>query len=578
MSNVGTDQKKRILQTKILQAPLAIQSMRKTIIENANFLIEEMRAYDFSEVSEIIRVCTALGIKRAYLRGLQHEIANEGDIDKYLYRFNMLGTLPFQDQVEPEGSKSVALVLVEDSYVNKTTVAYALIGNYEASDSVTALINSLFPVNLTGSPAPVFVGSTPMTSITVNGVDLNSTPNFTAPSFFTDFTGGVFRITEPKSGSGAISDIRGSVETYIAGAATSTYIQKDDGPSGSSLANKINDIYVTDFKAVAGQGGKLFWKKGGNFAKRAFNYYVDSPNRLTQSVLVQATTMDGDAYVKVNGTQIEFETKVVGGRSVNEFSLPTTAFIPKYRQEGYDVDLPWLPYMTCDMLFNIPDPETCISTTDITPGSLEKPDLNMLVPYGSNQFPYMSPNGGFPYIKDINPRPFRVRMVMDGSPVDGEDVIAQNRFQLTGYTQMDPGDPGDGTLELPVDGDGNPTFTPGPGQDPGPGDTVIFDGNTDFVLITGDDPDLLYIDRDAVEKIYGPLDNLFNNLLADNNGILYSGPVMYQRDPIQGTNTIFTKELSKGNVIELVFPQRLSGGNFFLMGTDKMYYVGTYFH
>ena len=100
-------QKKRVLQQKILQAPVAIRSMRKTIIENANFLIEEMRQHDFTEVSEIVRACTALGIRRAYLRGLQHPIAAEGDINKFIHRFNMLGALPFQDQSATDSGKSV---------------------------------------------------------------------------------------------------------------------------------------------------------------------------------------------------------------------------------------------------------------------------------------------------------------------------------------------------------------------------------------------------------------------------------------------------------------------------------------
>ena len=86
------------LELQIQKAPVAVQSMRKSIIENANFLIEEMREHDFTEVSEIVRACTALGIRRAYLRGLQHPITAEGDINKYIYRFNMLGALPFQNQ------------------------------------------------------------------------------------------------------------------------------------------------------------------------------------------------------------------------------------------------------------------------------------------------------------------------------------------------------------------------------------------------------------------------------------------------------------------------------------------------
>ena len=90
----------RRIALQLQRAQPAVQSLRKTIIDNANFLIKEMKEHDFTEVSEIVRACTALGIRRAYLRGLQHPINEEGDINKYIYRFNMLGALPFQNQAD----------------------------------------------------------------------------------------------------------------------------------------------------------------------------------------------------------------------------------------------------------------------------------------------------------------------------------------------------------------------------------------------------------------------------------------------------------------------------------------------
>ena len=391
-------QKKRVLQQKILQAPVAIRSMRKTIIENANFLIEEMRQHDFTEVSEIVRACTALGIRRAYLRGLQHPIAAEGDINKFIHRFNMLGALPFQDQ--------------------------------SATDS-----------------------------------------------------------------------------------------------------------------------GKSVWVGGGKFAEQAFQYYVDTPDRKTRSVMVEALTLDGDAYAVVNGTSVAFTTS-------GKLQLPTTAFIPKYREGGFDNDLPWLPYMKCSLLNEIPDTENCVSATDVTTGSIDRPDLNLLVPYGTNQFPFSAPNSGMPYLKKVNPEPRRVRMVLDGSPIDGEDVIIQNRFLLSGYTKIAPGDPGDGTIRNPIGGGGPAVFTPGTGDNPGAGDDVIVDGTIRFTLIPGEDPNLLYVDREVND---------------------YSGPVMYVRDPVTGTETKFTEELESGNIIEILFPDRILGGTFYTVGESTLYYAGTDF-
>ena len=53
--------------------------------------------------------------------------------------------------------------------------------------------------------------------------------------------------------------------------------------------------------------------------------------------------------------------------------------------------------------------------------------------------------------------------------IDGEDVIIQNRFLLSGYTKNAPGDPGDGTIRNPIGGGGPAVFTPGTGDNPGAG-------------------------------------------------------------------------------------------------------------
>ena len=623
---IGLQQKKRVLQTKILQAPLVVQNLRKRIIENANFLIEEMKAHDFSEVSEIIKACTALGIRRAYKRGLQHPINAEGDINKYIYRFNMLGALPFQDQVEPTGSQWAALVLVEDSYATTHTQSYAIINGYSSGQNALSFLLNLFP----GAPLTqaTYVGTNPKEDIAIGNQTFSGNDHIknNLPPYWDNFTGGVFRLTGINVGSGSVVN-RDDVADWIYSNQDWDVQQRNVAP-GTDLANKINDVYITPKMTASGVGGKLYWPGGGGFAEKAFNYYVDSSDRKTQSIMVQALSIDGDAFAVVNGTSVGFTAS-------NKLELPWTAFIPKYRKGGKDSDLPWLPYMTCALLNNIPDSENCVSSTDITAGALDRPDLNLLVPYGTNQYPYMTPNAGFPYSKKVNPEPKRIRMVIDGSPIESEDVIIQNRFRLTGYTEFDPGDPGRGIIELPLGGPENPTFTPGEGENPGPGDTVIIDANTKFVLIPGEDPDLLYIDREAVELAFGN-DNLNypgfswddgsggNNMnfpgaiwgdgspgtgdtgsgdssssggggpVGDPPGgpsgsgdpysrsgsrsgrVYYAGPVRYQRDPVTGTNTLFTKELAKGNVIEAEFPDRQCGGTFYTIGTDTIYYRGTW--
>ena len=90
--------KNRTISLKVSQAPTTIQNLRAKIILNAIQFAREMKQHKFDQLGEIIRVCTALGVERAYLRGLQHPIGNEKDIDKYIYRFDLRGCLPFVDR------------------------------------------------------------------------------------------------------------------------------------------------------------------------------------------------------------------------------------------------------------------------------------------------------------------------------------------------------------------------------------------------------------------------------------------------------------------------------------------------
>ena len=90
--------KNRTISLKVSQAPTTIQNLRAKIILNAIQFAREMKQHKFTQLGEIIRVCTALGVERAYLRGLQHPIGNEKDIDKYIYRFDLRGCLPFVDR------------------------------------------------------------------------------------------------------------------------------------------------------------------------------------------------------------------------------------------------------------------------------------------------------------------------------------------------------------------------------------------------------------------------------------------------------------------------------------------------
>jgi hypothetical protein len=99
VSDVNTAKiKNRSISLKVSQAPTTIQNLRAKIIFNAIQFAREMQQHKFAQLGEIIRVCTALGIERAYLRGYQHPVKNELNIDQCIYRFDLRGCLPFVDR------------------------------------------------------------------------------------------------------------------------------------------------------------------------------------------------------------------------------------------------------------------------------------------------------------------------------------------------------------------------------------------------------------------------------------------------------------------------------------------------
>ena len=96
------------LSVRIAKSPVTVQNLRSSIVVNAIQFAKELKKHKFQELSEIIRVCTALGIERAYRRGLQHPVTSEEEIDRFLYRFDLKGAVPFVDNVTgqiPEGGK-----------------------------------------------------------------------------------------------------------------------------------------------------------------------------------------------------------------------------------------------------------------------------------------------------------------------------------------------------------------------------------------------------------------------------------------------------------------------------------------
>jgi len=483
-ANIACMSLRKSLGMKFKKVPIALQSMRAEIINNCNDMIQDMKRYAFEEVSEIVRVCTALGIKRAYLRGLIHNINGEDDIDKYIYRFNLNGALPFQDQAQ------------------------------------------------------------------------------------------------------------------------------------------------------------------GKFADKAFFFGTRN------TILLQTISVEGDALTAVSGEDIS---------TVDNGVLPLTTFIPKYRPAGQSQNtfLPWLPTMSCELLYNIPQPTKCITTIDISSQATNPPDLDMLVPIGDNPAPYTGPNKGFPYSKMVNPIPKPLRMVMDGSPVDGEKVILSNRFELSGIVKISAGDEavvtmqnlqgldypteikvvgntsqlnegdvilldprkadantantiwdfefenpddGDGTTKKPEDGPpkdkehetGIPPEEP-PVGDPGDDDKPIVppEGWPEGEPPEVDSEDPPYKepdpgDGDGEKKTLSfPITKKDGSWVSDvplpggndedPDAGSYAGEVLIQRDPITGFGSRYTEELVVGDVIELQYEEMIVPGVFYSIGHGFIHYKGTYF-
>ena len=89
--------KHKALSVRIAKSPTVIQSLRADIIKNAIQFARQLKLHRFHELGEIIRVCTALGVKRAFLRGLPHDVRSEQAIDQFIYRFDLSGAPPFVD-------------------------------------------------------------------------------------------------------------------------------------------------------------------------------------------------------------------------------------------------------------------------------------------------------------------------------------------------------------------------------------------------------------------------------------------------------------------------------------------------
>ena len=408
-------QKRKAISLRLQTVPAAVQQLRKRIIDNANFMVQEMQSLNFIEVSEIIRVCTALGLRRAQLRGLdfsEKTVNTDSDIDRYIHRFNMLGALPFQDQNQP------------------------------------------------------------------------------------------------------------------------------------TTAEQQN------------------WIGGGRFSALAFRFYTDSDETTDignscESIILQCIDSQGNTFIETKGSSNTYIDNVANG--VYSRILPLSAYIPKYRESGYDSEYPWLPYMHCGILNGIPDQANCVTTINenITAGS-EGADLNTLISLSDNQFPHITPNGGFPFSKLVSPEPIPLRMVFDGSPIETEELVLQNKFELTGTIDMEPGDEGTFLITTPIGG-GRPIVTTTDG-------TVLNDG--DQVII----PDLDIV----LDLVFNPDTGDFTGA-ANTINLDYAGTGLIVRDPIRGTETSFTKELAVDDIIELSFPERRIGGSFFSTGDNTIYYRGQHF-
>ena len=382
--------KNGMLSIKIAKSPTTIQSLRQNIILNTIQFAKELQKHRFHEIGEIVRVCTALGVRRAFLRGLPHNVTSEENIDQFIYRFDLKGALPFVDSTTKE------------------------------------II-----------PGKIF-----------------------------------FKPTK-------------NIMLF--------FCMSNDYKAFLSLTNNVANFVI-------------------------------------------------DGSIDTNQIQTEF---------VDQQKLPDFVMIPKYAKEStingntYSDDENAL-YDICDILRNRFPSESvnCVTTIKIYEDTVEKPQPNRLVPINVNPFPYLSPNPGLPFGKTVLPEPIRIRMVIDGIPLDNEQLILANRFELSGTVRIQPGE--NIIVNLTPDDVNNITNieTDPPIEDPGT-----------IVIPIGEFPNVPQVD------------GIFE----------YAGPGMFILDPVEGTGTKFEQELFVNDVIELQKDGRMISGKFFTNGGDYVYYAGQEF-
>ena len=381
------------ISVKVSRAPATIQSLRKQVIQNAIMFARELKEHKFNELGEIIRVCTALGVERAFLRGLQYAVLNEEQIDRHIYRFDLTGAVPFVDretgQIPTDGK-------------------------------------------------------------------IYFTPTNKAMMFF---------------------------------------CYTNDSKSFASVTNNVASFVVEG---------------------------------------------------SVN-------TKLINSELVQEQILPDYAMIPKYRSKSTingieftdDVSITHANSI-CKILQNHfeSESENCITTIEVADLSVEIPQPNTLISVHKNQFPYLTPGPGFPFDLSVYPEPIRIRRVIDGVPIDNEQLILANRFELTGTVKIDPGIPLN-QVDVTDNGDGTSTVVTDPDDLP---------------------PGIIKIDDlEIPNKRIVPV------------ALEYHGPALFILDPVEGDGTLFQKELDVGDVIEIKRDETIINGSFLTNGTDYIYYTGKEF-
>ena len=377
-----------VLSVEIAKSAATIQDLRSKVIQNAIIFARELRLHQFYKLGEIVRVCTALGVERAYTRGLQHTIESEEQIDRYIQRFDLRGVVPFvkyQSEANPE-------IIAE---------------------------------------------------------------------------------------------------------------------------------------------GKIFFK----------------PSNTT--IMFFCTTIKDDVFVKVTNNVADcvvdgsIDIKQIEETYVDTQELPDFVIIPKYQKEhmvnGYNY--------ICELLNNKFTGENlqCITTMEISDPSLPKdqrPEPNTLIPINNNTFPYVTPGSSLSYGKRVFPEPVRIQTVLDGTPLETEQLVLANRFELTGTVEIEPG------VDITVD------MTP---------DDV--NGGT---IIQTDPPDL-----PPGQIQIG--DRVFPNLPRIAEVFEWHGPGLFILDPVKGEATLFEKELFENDIIEIKRDEKIIGGKFITVGTDYLYYAGQEF-